>query len=335
MVKKALTTCLIIGAGICGLIAADMLQRAGVKAIVLDKGRGVGGRLATRRIQNGTFDHGAQYFTVRDPRFYNIVEEWMAAGIVREWARFFHTPAGPCDSDAEPRYYGVGGMTAIAKYLARNLDVHLNEQVAKLSPNSKVWYVETVNGKTYQADAVVLTPPVPQSLELARKSGIVIPIKEKRMLEAVSYLPCLGVMALLEHTSKIPEPGGLWLYGSSVLWVGDNQKKGVSQVPAVTIHATPAFSRTYWDSDDAAIANALIESAAEWLGGKVLYAEVKRWRYSAPDAFVPAPFLALNAPLPLVFAGDAFVSPCVEGAVLSGIAAAEHLLQQDISTVES
>ncbi|MCS7210208.1 MAG: FAD-dependent oxidoreductase [Chloroherpetonaceae bacterium] len=335
MAKKIATTCLIIGAGICGLIAADMLHRAGVKAIVLDKSRGVGGRLATRRIQSGTFDHGAQYFTVRDPKFYAIVEEWLAAGIVREWTRHFHTAAGPCDSDAEPRYYGIGGMTAIAKHIARHLEVHLNETVSKFYPNHKAWHIETTDGKLYQAESLILTPPVPQSLELVRKSGISIPIREKRMLEAVTYLPCLGVLALLEQESKVPHPGGLWLYDDAVLWLGDNQKKGVSQVPAVTIHATPAFSRTYWDADDAAISKALIEHASKWLGAKVLYAEVKRWRYSAPDSFVPEPFIALNAPLPLIFAGDAFVSPCVEGAVLSGMAAAEYLLRQDVSVAES
>jgi predicted NAD/FAD-dependent oxidoreductase len=328
MKNRIITTCIVVGAGICGLIAADALQRSGVKIIVLDKGRGVGGRLATRRIQNGTFDHGAQYFTVRDNRFFSIVQEWLAAGIVQEWSRNFLTSAGLCSDESEPRYYGVGGMTSIAKYLARNIDVQLNERVVRISAHENLWYVETESGKIYQAESLILTPPVPQSLELVKRSGIPIPIKEKRLLEAVTYLPCLGVLALLDRASKIPSPGGLWLYDGPVLWIADNQQKGVSKAPAVTIHANPAFSRTYWDADDQAIIHELLTYASPWLGASVITAEIKRWRYSAPDSFVPEPCLFLAKPLPLLFAGDAFVSPCVEGAVLSGLAAAEYLLAE-------
>jgi len=114
----------------------------------------------------------------------------------------------------------------------------------------------------------------------------------------------------------------------SWLWIGDNQQKGVSKAPAVTIHANPAFSRAYWTADDQAIMHELLTHASPWLGASVVSAEIKRWRYSAPDSFVPEPCIFLAEPLPLLFAGDAFVSPCVEGAVLSGLAAAEHLLAE-------
>ena len=60
---------LVIGAGMAGLIAAAELQRAGRRVLVLDKGRGVGGRLASRRIGEASFDHGAQFITARTPRF--------------------------------------------------------------------------------------------------------------------------------------------------------------------------------------------------------------------------------------------------------------------------
>ena len=76
-------SCLVIGAGIAGLIAARALRAAGHRVLVLDKGRGVGGRMATRRIEGGVFDHGAQFVTVRDPRFQQIVEGWQAKGVVK------------------------------------------------------------------------------------------------------------------------------------------------------------------------------------------------------------------------------------------------------------
>ena len=52
--------CIIIGAGIAGLLAATMLNRANMSVRILDKGRGLGGRMATRRQDGAVFDHGAQ-----------------------------------------------------------------------------------------------------------------------------------------------------------------------------------------------------------------------------------------------------------------------------------
>ena len=77
---------MVIGAGVSGLLAAETLRDRGLRVVVLDKGRGVGGRLATRRTHPDVFDHGAQSFTARDPQFRLRVEAWQAAGIVRPWA---------------------------------------------------------------------------------------------------------------------------------------------------------------------------------------------------------------------------------------------------------
>ena len=89
MTKHLQADVIVIGAGVSGLIAARTLQANGARVLVLDKGRGVGGRLATRRTQSGIFDHGAQLFTARDPQFRLLVEAWQAAGIVRPWSTGF------------------------------------------------------------------------------------------------------------------------------------------------------------------------------------------------------------------------------------------------------
>ena len=66
--EEATADAIVIGAGLSGLIAAGTLQANGARVLVLDKGRGVGGRLATRRTHSGIFDHGAQFFTAGDPQ---------------------------------------------------------------------------------------------------------------------------------------------------------------------------------------------------------------------------------------------------------------------------
>jgi renalase len=76
MTKAAETnSCIVVGAGMAGLVAARELSAASRRVVVLDEGSGVGGPMATRRIGDGTFDHGAQFFTVRSARSERLVAE--------------------------------------------------------------------------------------------------------------------------------------------------------------------------------------------------------------------------------------------------------------------
>ena len=108
-------SCIIVGAGISGLLVANTLKLEGWTVTVLDKGRGVGGRMATRRLGEGTFDHGTQFFTVRSKRFADLVEGWLRAGVATEWTRGFADADGRPNEDGHPRYIGAEGMTSIPK----------------------------------------------------------------------------------------------------------------------------------------------------------------------------------------------------------------------------
>jgi len=132
---------IVIGAGLGGLLAAAGLQSGGARVLVLDKGRGVGGRLATRRTDSGVFDHGAQFFTARDPQFRLRVEAWQEAGIVRAWAAGFALADGTFKRDGETRFCGVTGMSSIAKHLAQGLDVRVNATVVRVQTEGPGWVV--------------------------------------------------------------------------------------------------------------------------------------------------------------------------------------------------
>ena len=123
------TEVLIIGAGISGLICATELRKVDKSVRILDKGRGLGGRMATRRMAGGRLDHGAQYFTVRDPRLQAYADDWLAAGIIKEWFR--HLPEDT-NTDGYSRYCGITGMTDVPKHLAKELDVCNSQQVIEL-----------------------------------------------------------------------------------------------------------------------------------------------------------------------------------------------------------
>ena len=311
--------CIIIGGGISGLIIANILQRNGIKATVLDKGKGIGGRMATRRVTQsdsieGVFDYGAQYFSVESPQFQVWVDDWLKNNVVKEWNWDL------AETNEKPQYCGVGGTRAIARHLAKDLDIHTKTKVVRIKYDKK-WLIETENNRQFRGDMLVTTSPIPQTLSLLDDSLIPLPLEVRFSLEEIEYERCIAVLALLERPSKIPSPGGIFLNDDTLAWLGDNHQKGVSPNGyAVTIHASNQFSDYYWDSDDAEIAYKLITAAADYLDSTVMRYQVHRWRYSIPKSFYSEPCLMLLE-LPLIMAGDAFVAPTIEGAVTSGIAA--------------
>jgi predicted NAD/FAD-dependent oxidoreductase len=327
---------LVIGAGIAGLLAAHRLVDAGRRVIIVDKGRGVGGRLATRRIGDGVFDHGAQFFTSSDARFAAEVASWRSAGVVEQWFDERLEPDGSTVADGHPRWRGTSGMTAIAKHLAGDLDVRTSTRVASIhvasidvdTAEENCWRVVIEDGSELLARALLLTPPVPQTLELLAAGGVELEPGDRADLDGVAYHPCVAVLALLDGPSGLPEPGALRPAGEPLDWVADNQRKGISPVPAITVHAGPDTSRRLWDlPDDVVVAELL--AAVPGLGARAVPGgtQVQRWRYARPETLRDEKSKELLGLPPAVLAGDAFAGARVPGAAASGWTAADMLLK--------
>jgi renalase len=307
---------LVIGAGMAGLCAAQALKEAGRKPLIVDKGRGIGGRMATRRIGDATFDHGAQFATTRDRRFAEVLESAKAAGAAAEWCRGFTK-----DADGHPRWRGVPGMASLAKHLAAGLEITQQAQVTALEKAADHWIVKLADGQTWSAAAIVLTAPVPQALALLKAGSVELEPAMQDRLAALQYERCLAVMAVLDGPSRVPPPGGLAFSEGPISWIADNQQKGVSATPAVTLHATDAFSVANWERDRDEVARELLAAADEWLGAAVVSFQIHGWRFSKPLVTDPQPCAVVSQHPPLVLAGDAFAGPRVEGAAVSGWAA--------------
>ena len=224
---------LIVGAGMAGLTAASDLQQASHNVLVIDKGRSVGGRLASRRIGRATFDHGAQFMTARDPRFAAAIDEWLRLEVVEEWYR------SPDERSAShPRWRGKPTMTAVAKHLAQDLSLLLEKRMVSLRRDPAGWVAALESGEAVFANACVLTAPVPQSLALLDLGEFDLPVATKARLKSIEYERCLAVMAVLERPTRIPPPGNLSPAEGPIALIVDNQMKGVSATPGVTLHAT-------------------------------------------------------------------------------------------------
>ncbi len=311
----------VVGAGLAGLMAAGALQSAGHDVVVLERSRSPGGRLATRRIGPATLDHGAQFFTVRTAPFAEMVERWQSRGLVRVWCRGF----GP--EDGHPRYVAEGGMNAVAKHVAADLAIRFSTMAFALRPSGdrpRTWSIGLDDGGSVEADAAIVTCPLPQSASLLITAGVELPDELRRC----DYDRTLALLCVLDRPSAVPAPGGVPEADDTFSFVGDNQAKGVSPAPAVTFHARPSWSLRWWDRAPAEAHAELLGAARPWLGdARVVESQLKRWRFATPQTIWPERcWSATDGAAPLVLAGDAFGGPRVEGAALSGLAAAQSLI---------
>jgi hypothetical protein len=304
----------VVGAGLSGLMAARSLIERGHNVVVVDKGRSVGGKLATRRIGTATLDHGAQFFTVRSPQFAEHVEAWQRQGVVREWCKGFGT------ADGHSRFIGVGGMNAIAKHLAQDVDVRCSTMAFAIERGTnRAWRLKIDDGSFYDADAMIVTCPIPQAYALLVTANVEPPEE----LLATEYHRTLGLLATLDGAPFVAEPGGMQDPDETFSFVADNMAKGLSSTPAITLNANNEFSATYWDYPADAIHSLLVERAQPWLGTtRIVESQVKRWRFATPKTIWAERCWHTEK---LVLAGDAFGGPKVEGAALSGLAAADAL----------
>lgn len=322
----------VVGAGVSGLVAARRLVAAGLRVVVLDKGRSPGGRLATRRLDDAgdaVADHGAQFFTVRSEAFAELVDGWP----VEVWHHGAATARSILDDpttveeggDGHPRYCAPEGMNRIARHLAAGLDVRTDVRVVRVHEGGPWsggrWGVVAADGTVWAADGVLLTPPVPQVAAL-----LDAPLPDD--VADVAYDPCLCLMATLDAPSGLPEAGAVQFSGGPANHLADNASKGVSRRPTITLHLTGPASAERWDADDAAVEAEMLDMVRPWLSAEVVASQVKRWRHATPTT--PHADRAVRIVEPagvgsaggVVVAGDAFGGPKVEGAALSGLAAA-------------
>jgi predicted NAD/FAD-dependent oxidoreductase len=320
---------IIVGAGLCGLTAATRLVTeegwAGDEILIVEADSEVGGRLATERIGDAVFDHGAQFFTVRTPELDRAVEEWTELGLVDVWCRGF------AEIDGYPRYRVRGGMRALAHHLAEEL-TGAGVRIDTGSPVDAVvagdgpgagW----VTGDT-SAEAILLTPPVPAAVGLLAAGGVDLGPEASGALDGFDCHRVLALLAVLDRSPDLAPPGALQQPDDPRFsFVADNGAKGLSPIPAVTFHTAHARSRELWDDPDEVILDVLAADAEEVVApAAITELHLRRWPASGPVVPHAEPCLvAATEPGLLVLGGDGFGASKVEGAFFSGRAAAVAL----------
>lgn len=319
----------VVGAGVSGLTCARTLADHGFPVTVFDKGRGPGGRVSTRRAEPGlSFDHGAQYFTARNPHFVRLVRSWQEQGGVAEWGgRVVTLEAGAvADTSPQPRFVGVPGMSAVAAHLAAGLAVRRETRIASVSHTRDVWKLADDSGGRYGPfEFLVVTLPAPQAAEL------IGPHPFAPDPASVAMSPCWAVLAAFDQPLDVPWDGA-FVHGSPLSWACRNSSKpGRPAGPECwVLHAGPEWSADHLEEPPEAVAPRLLAALEAATGVPVppaVHLSAHRWRHSLGSD--PADRRALFDPAAgLVVCGDWLAGGRVEGAFLAGAAAADHVLRQ-------
>lgn len=306
----------IVGAGMAGLSCADALARHGHAVQLFDKGRGPGGRMSTRRTATAfgevSFDHGAQYFTVRHHGFAALAHDWARRGLALPWPR-----AG---RDA---WIGVPGMSAVVKDMATRHDVAFGRMVTGITRDASGWRFLMEGTVAGPFDVVVIAIPAEQAAALLSLHDFAM---ARLALKAVS-LPCWTAMFVCgEDMSRSP---GLFRDVGEIAWAARNgDKPGRDGPEGWVVQAGAEWSQRHLEDPAETVAERLHAKLAELVGKTLpapLFAQAHRWRYALSAG--TGDEALWNPGLGLAACGDWLHGPRVECAWLSGVAAAERILE--------
>ncbi len=330
--------CVVVGAGLSGLICARELQQSGLKVLIVEKSRGVGGRVATRRIEGTGVDHGLPYLESQGEQSAKLITQLCEHQIILPW----QGQVGELSAKhiltllpSQPRYIAPEGMTAIAKFLARDLEIVYGHLVTRLDIGS-FWTLTGNFSEPIQARAVILAIPAPQTLMLLINSKIAQECYSE--LSAVNYQPRLSVLAGYHPSYPLPElPFSAVRLPDDpdVAWLAlDSSKRQNPAYPVFLLHSSSQFAQIHLETPDLTeVGYQLLKKAEKLLLpglSEPQWLQVHRWRYALPHHPFGQSYFSVNHSLPLVCCGDWCGGKLVESALTSGLAAAKYLLARGI-----
>ncbi len=332
----------IVGAGMAAITCARTLVQAGHRVTVFEKSQGVGGRMASRSSPFGTFDHGAQYFTVRDPRFAlalqttpTVCKRWSAITVQVLDERGRVAAAGlPA---REPHWVAGPGMNALARRWAKPLvdalQMELQTRVTQIEPdslNKAQWQLRTsgAGDSTHVFsgfDAVVLAIPAPQAkalLENTPKTGAMV-----KKLDKVTIAPCWTLMLAFPQAVQpgLTTLGPQWNAARSthhrIAWLArESSKPGRGSIERWTVQASAAWSAEHLQDDPARVQAKLLKAFSEVTGirAEPAHTDTQRWLYAKTDVPLGKTHL-WDAKTNLGVCGDWCIGHRVEDAFVSGL----------------
>jgi predicted NAD/FAD-dependent oxidoreductase len=319
-----------IGSGLAGLMCSRVLYDHGHRVVCFDKSNRVGGRTCTRAANSQTqFDHGAQYFTIRDPILLPHLESWRAQGHVKVWEGCIVSidePGAFRELTDVTRFVGSPKMENLAQNLSKDLAIELNSEVSAVELGAGGYRLTSNTNQALGEFDIVLWNCPPAQVEA------LLPYQchWRTELASVEMEPCWAVMLGLENRWNLPIDGAFINLGS-LGWIARDSSKPhrPQQMDSWVLHSTKAWAAQNLDTAKETVIAELIQEVQEVTNHqlpKVAVANAHRWRYSKPKESLKQPALWDDENW-LGACGDWCGGPRVEGAIKSGKALAEQVMR--------
>jgi hypothetical protein len=313
----------VVGAGIAGLSCATLLQSAGFEVGVFDKSRSPSGRMSTRRGDDWQCDHGAQYFTARNPDFRAEVARWQHAGVAASWRPRLHVLGDPSAHVPDPaleRFVGLPRMSAPCRFLADGLDLEVGTSIRQLQRRQDGWHLLSAERGWLERsfDAALLALPAPQAALLLREAAPGLAALAGNVVMRGAWALMLRFAAPLE----LPFDAA-FVNAGPLRWIArDNSKPGRGAAETWLLHATAAWSKAHLEDDADRVLRTLQQAFAESasvVGGlpEARAWATHRWRYADAATALDHGYL-WHAGGRIGLCGDWLNGGKVEGAWLSG-----------------
>ncbi len=324
----------IVGAGLSGLSCASVLSALGFEVRLFDKGRGPGGRTSTRRAVIGEldvgFDHGAQYFTVRDPELLGRVQEWDRLGVVKRWrgrVAVLESDGSVRSYSDKPRFVGTPAMSSLCKHLAIGQDLRLGVRVARIDSSAGLATLFDQHGDPLgEFDAAVCTAPPAQTVDLVSE---VAPELASRAA-SVQMKPCWAVMAAFDSSLDTPYDGA-FINEGPLSWIARTSSKPsrIAQPDRWVLHGSASWSEQHLDWPAERVAEELLATlfrSTRLPDQAPVHCVAHRWRYAIAENPLEEGCL-FDERSRIGACGDWTHGNRVEGAILSGVAMARRIAE--------
>jgi renalase len=316
----------IIGAGVAGLAAARQLSST--EYMIFEKSRGPGGRLASKRLDQLRADIGAQFFTVRDPRFEETISLAKKAGAIEAWSPRMGTFKNlkPIDSpDTQQRYVGAPYMNVLGRFLAESIEIQSETRIASVSKEGSRFVLTTTAGERYTADQVLVTAPVDQMSDLLSDFDI-HPIADKFTMEPTWTTVVSTSEQLVTEEGKVLDA----CFGGdhpAFDFISIERSKPGRDSDFVVIHSTPEWAKSHLEEEPDSVAQKMAAMINTTFNIQSQPVHAHRWRYARPtDPSVTTQKGVFQVDSGLWIAGDYLAGGRVEGSFLAGVEAASRIV---------
>ena len=315
----------IIGSGISGIVLASLLKNK-YNITIFEKSRGVGGRLSTRRQEGFSFDHGAQYFTMRSKEMLNFCKPCIDSGSLVSWSpryvEFDDNNNYIEKLDDEIRYVGYPYMNSFLKELIDINDIKFNTEITAVKKNNKWDLIDQHKNCFSGFDYVVFAMPAVQAALLSPANVI---FYDK--IKSIKMNPCFALMLGFDEFVDMRFDAASFT-NSKLSWLALNSSKpGRVRKNTIVAHSTVEYASLNLLKHYSDIIYDLsyeIDQTTDIKTDKAIFQNLHLWRYSISNLECNAKYF-YDDKLNVYACGDWCYGNRVEGAFLSAYYLAEKL----------